>query len=300
MEDFSTPYIPHSEEARAKDWKKLQSANESTTITCHARDGLKIIEHYQPHFWKVESPTGESIFKNWSNEDLRQKALERTQKHYTKIYKSEIRRNLAFFSKAPLPTIYRPLLVKGIVKHFNAKLILDPCIGWGGRVLGTLSIPDTKFIGCEPCLETYKGLKEMAAFVGCADRVSILNEDCLKALPRLESNSFDLVLTSPPYFDLEVYSKEVTQSISQFKTWDEWVKGFLEPTIKECLRCLKSEGVSAWSVKNMKKHKLQDEVFRIHKDLGWKHKETFGMTATPRNSGGKARITEETFIFTKN
>lgn len=282
-----------------KDWKNLCNSPSSTIVSSHHRQGMVVIEHHQPQFWKVESPTGESIYKNWFNEDLRQKALERTQKHYKKIYKSEIRRNLAFFSKAPLPSVYRPLLVKGIVEHFEAKKVLDPTIGWGGRVLGTLCVEGTTFVGCEPCSATYKGLKDMTEFLGIQSRTALHNDDCLKILPTLETGSFDLVLTSPPYFDLEVYSKEDTQSTSQFATWDLWVKGFLEPMIKECLRCLKSDGVSAWSVKNMKKYKLQDEVFNIHKKYGWVHTETFGMTATPRNTGQKAKITEETFIFKK-
>jgi DNA modification methylase len=139
----------------------------------------------------------------------------------------------------------------------------------------------------------------MVTFLGLQTRSKLYQDDCLNVLPTLESASYDLVLTSPPYFDLEVYSQEATQSVKRFPTWQQWVDGFLEPMIRECLRCLKPEGVSAWSVKNMKKNKLQDEVFKIHEKYGWHHTETFGMTATPRNTGQKAKITEETFIFKK-
>jgi DNA modification methylase len=118
-------------------------------------------------------------------------------------------------------------------------------------------------------------------------------------LPTLPDKSYDLMLTSPPYFDLEVYSHEETQSIKKYPTWAEWCDGFLEPVIREVLRCLKDEGVSAWSVKNMKQYKLQDKVFELHAKYGWSHRETCGMTATPRNTGKVAQITEETFLFRK-
>jgi hypothetical protein len=296
---METPATTHDAITLRKDWDKLVSAPRKTLVSAHNREGLLIVEHYQPHFWSVESPTGESVAKNWENPDLRKKAEERTAKHYKTIYKSEVRRNLAFFSKAPLPTIYRPLLTKGIVDHCKAKKVLDCSIGWGGRMLGTLAIEDTTFEGCEPCSATHQGLVEMATFLGLTDRVKLHKAGAEDILPTLPDKSYDLMLTSPPYFDLEVYSHEETQSIKKYPTWAEWCDGFLEPVIREVLRCLKDEGVSAWSVKNMKQYKLQDKVFELHAKYGWSHRETCGMTATPRNTGKVAQITEETFLFRK-
>jgi len=296
---MEAPFTTNSDDDMRNDWKKLASSENKTLVSCHNREGMLIIETFQPHFWDVESPTGESIAKNWNDAELRQKALERTQQHYTKIYKSEIRRNLAFFSKAPLPTVYRPILTKGIVAYCKAKNVLDCSVGWGGRLLGTLSHKDTHFTGIEPFTKTYKGLQDMAKFCGVSDRATLLMEGAEDALPKLQSKSYDLVITSPPYFDLEVYSHEETQSVKKFPTWDSWCENFLEKVIRECLRCLKDDGTSAWSVKNMKKQKLKDKVFEYHEKYGWECKEVVGMSATPRNTGGKAKITEETFLFKK-
>lgn len=41
----------------------------------------------------------------------------------------------------------------------------------------------------------------------------IYNEDCLKTLARMEDNSVDLIITSPPY-NKNAYSKSNTQSTS--------------------------------------------------------------------------------------
>jgi len=279
------------------DWIKLKETTSDTIISCHKREGMKILEHYQPHIWEVENPDGVSISKNWSNPELIKKATERTSKHYTKIYKTEIRRNLAFFGKAPLPTMYRPLLTKAIVKKYNAKQILDPSVGWGGRLIGSLANDGTHFTGIEPYTKTYKGLFDMSKFLNISDRTTLFMLGAEDVLPTLQSESFDLVITSPPYFDLEVYSHEETQSVKRFNNWSDWVDKFLDPVIKDCLRCLKPGGVSCWSVKNMSKYKLKDEVFKIHQKYKYELIETCGMSATPRNTGGKAKITEETFIF---
>ena len=38
-------------------------------------------------------------------------------------------------------------------------------------------------------------------------KVTIYNNDCLKQLKELESESVDLVITSPPYYNLRDYEK---------------------------------------------------------------------------------------------
>ena len=105
------------------------------------------------------------------------------------------------------------------------------------------------------------------------------------------------MLTSPPYFDLEVYSHEDSQSTSRFKTWETWCAGFLEPVLANCLRCLAPNGISAWSVKNFRKCPLQTKVFELHAKYGFAHVQTVGMMSTARNQGKAAKMNEETFLF---
>lgn len=297
MSDWKVPYDSHSESVMNKDYEKLVTAEPKHVISCHHRQGMKILEHFQPHFWETESPTGESIANLWNNEDLRNLAIERVKKHYNKLYKSEVRRNISFYSQAPLPTMYRPLLTKSIVSFTQAKHILDPCIGWGGRLLGTLCLPDTTFTGCEPNTKTFAGLNQIAKFCKAFERTTIYNDGAENILPTLQSEAYDLILTSPPYFTLEIYCHEDSQSVNQYKTWEEWVTKWLDLVIKESLRCLKKTGTSAWSVKNMPKYALKDEVIKIHKKYGFVLKDTMGMSSTPRNQGQKAKINEETFLF---
>ena len=296
MEAPANTYAPAELTA---DYAKLVKATPVLPISCHKREGMIILEHYQPHFWETESSTGDSIAKLWNNAEIRKLAEERTAKHYKTIYKSEIRRNLAFYSKAVLPTMYRPLLTKAIVQKYNAKKVLDPCVGWGGRLLGTLCIPETTFTGIEPFSKTYNGLREIANSVGVLNRAFLHNDGAEVILPTLPSGEYDMILTSPPYFTLEVYGHEESQSVNKFNTWELWCENFLKVVIKECIRCLKDGGVSAWSVKNMPKYKLKDKVVEYHKAFGFVIAETEGMTSTARNQGKAAKINEETFIFRK-
>ena len=294
MESYITTY---TNDELSNDYAKLVSSTPVLPVSCHHRQGMKLLEHFNPHFWETEGVTGDSIAKLWTDVDVRQKAVERTMKHYTKIYKSEIRRNLAFYSKAPLPTMYRPILTKALVEKLGSKNVLDCCVGWGGRMIGTLSVPDTHFTGIEPASKTYTALTNIATCVGISDRATLINAPAEQVLLNLETGSYDLVLTSPPYFNLEVYGHEETQSIFANTTWELWCENFLKVCIRECIRCLKNDGVSAWSVKNMPKYKLKDKVFEYHTEFGYEHYATEGMTSTPRNSGKVSKLTEETFLF---
>lgn len=58
----------------------------------------------------------------------------------------------------------------------------------------------------------------------------------------------DLIFTSPPYFNLERYSNEPTQSSVSFQKLDKWLEGFLFETLRRSIRCLKSGGHLALNV----------------------------------------------------
>ena len=64
----------------------------------------------------------------------------------------------------------------------------------------------------------------------------IYNEDCLSGLKKIEDNSVDLILTSPPYnigIDYDTYDDN--------RPWDEYY-AWCEEWLKECFRVLKHDG----------------------------------------------------------
>jgi hypothetical protein len=116
---------------------------------------------------------------------------------------------------------------------------------------------------------------------------------------------YDLALTSPPYYNLELYSDEPTQSVSGPNAgYQAWLNEFLNPVIQGVIRL----GVkySCWSVKNFrtdKKYDLLDDVVRIHGEHGWRLLDGVVFTmANSRRPGQKAasdqKKTEEcTYVF---
>jgi site-specific DNA-methyltransferase (adenine-specific) len=72
----------------------------------------------------------------------------------------------------------------------------------------------------------------------------IYNESCLETMSKMDNESIDLVLTSPPYDDLRTYNKFVTGNKTEFNGYSFP----FEDIAKELYRITKPGGVVVWVV----------------------------------------------------
>jgi tRNA1(Val) A37 N6-methylase TrmN6 len=147
-------------------------------------------------------------------------------------------------TKAKECTSFKPTLAYAFFKMYNAKRILDFSAGWGDRLIASIASNVERYTAFDPNADLKNGHDEMIKmFVPKQDRKNykITYEPFEKATldPK---QTFDMVFTSPPYFDLEEYSKDKTQSISSFKTVNEWTNGFLIPAIQKAWDVLEENG----------------------------------------------------------
>ena len=147
---------------------------------------------------------------------------------------------------------FQPLAAAAIYDAFlpgaaGGATVYDSSAGWGGRLLGALCSGRVgAYVGCEPNSQTFAGLERMRDFIDGAQgaggrkrlRVDIrrTGSEDFKPAP----DSVDVAFTSPPYFSLEHYSGEATQSHVRFPEFPAWVRGFLAPTMANTARALKS------------------------------------------------------------
>ena len=303
---------------RRKDWAALQkkevlSEGQILSIDTRSRSGHKILDHHMRHFFDVKNWCGVSV-RSLVNQEQMEKALLANLSMHSTPYKSELRRMLTMTAGLGNVTKYRTITSKAIVEFFQAKRIVDPCTGWGGRLLGTLAAGDTKYVGCEPDPKTAEALRQILADPAISATIrargQIIEKPAEVALLEIaQMPKFDMILTSPPYFNLEIYTAG-EQSISKWPTWDLWISEWYKPLILGYLTCLKEGGVSCWSVKNFKtdkKYLLADVTKKIHKDAGWDLIKTVVMTGSGR-PGGKRIVEgketreseEETFCFKRS
>lgn len=117
--------------------------------------------------------------------------------------------------------------------------ILDPCAGWGGRMIG-FSVVAGSYTCYEPSTLTAQGLKRLSDFISSANPHFTTNINCQPYEDSDETpNHYDFAMTSPPYYDTEHYSDEETNSLNRYKTFDLWCEGFYLPLVDKTIRQLK-------------------------------------------------------------
>ena len=273
-------YTSYSERELIDDWVKLQQWNSYvSSISSTQRIGMKLCEHFFPNFYDIENKKGDSFKKLWKAQNL-EKVLRWNRKSHSTPYLSELKRGIYFNFKLAKSTMYRPQMAKIVVTNLGAKRVLDPCAGWGGRMMGVVAA-GAEYVAFEPNTETYNGLMELIEFLGIGDKVRIIKDSALE-MNKYDIGEFDLILTSPPYFDLEVYSHEDTQSIKGCDTYKVWVDRFLTPLINSAINHLKENGWSCWNVHNVGKMKMIDDVKNIHKD--YPNQKVFSVTSSKRQT----------------
>ena len=151
---------------------------------------------------------------------------------------------------------FRPATAKTIYELYgkdNCK-VLDTSSGFGGRLLGFFTAKNTsEYVGIDPNTadSCNKFIEFMQMRFGLNKKAyvnKIGSEDfTIENYPKYE-NYFDISFTSPPYFDIERYSDDITQSHIKFNTYDLWVDGFYRNTIYNSCNALKLDGVFAVNI----------------------------------------------------
>ena len=150
---------------------------------------------------------------------------------------------------------FRPATAKALYELYgkdNCK-VLDTSSGFGGRLLGFFTAKNTaEYVGIDPntadscnkfILYMSRYFTNKKAYVN-----KIGSEDfTIESYPQYE-NYFDISFTSPPYFNIERYSDDITQSHVKFNTYDAWVDGFYRNTIYNSCNSLKLDGVFAVNI----------------------------------------------------
>lgn len=280
------------------DWYKLCNTTQFKSGS-QFRPGIKLCQHFFPNFWHIRNSRGTSFAQCWQDRNLMEDVLQWGKKGMSQLWMSWIRR--AIFMRAGLPnsSFYRPHFSRQIILESGIRTgtLFDPCAGWGGRMLGTVS-SGWHYIACEPNTETYRNLLELVEFLGIADNVTLLNQPAEHFDYGSLRGKVDVVLTSPPYFNLEVYSAESTQSYNKHKNYTEWKDQWLIPLIKECTSLLKPSGVSCWNAMNFAACPLAADVVDAHHGLGWKVTNTLGFRS-PLENIRTVKNKDLTYVFKK-
>ncbi len=165
---------------------------------------------------------------------------------------------------------FRPTAARALYALYSkpGDTVVDFSAGFGGRLLGAMTL-QRHYLGIDPAPPQIRGLRQMATALRSLSSATIeLHEACAEEfLMSLTSRSVDLVFSSPPYFDVERYSDEATQSYRRYPAYTLWRESFLRVIIEESYRILRRGGVLIMNVADVRGYPLAQDTHNIARRL---------------------------------
>jgi hypothetical protein len=202
-----------------------------------------------------------------------------------------------FNLRTAFPPFHARFLVSRYAPARGRVVVLDPCAGWGGRLLGTLTIPRraaVRYIGCDPNTQMTDAYQTLTSRVTedlrfeksigrrTAKIYPVPFEDWLKtAVFRRMRAKVHVAITSPPYWSTEEYAEEDaenrTQSCHRYAEYAVWRERFLRRMVFGVAQCLVPNGVFILNVANVKGRapRLEEDAALICREAGLVEESTF-------------------------
>jgi hypothetical protein len=298
------PYYPTDEESRVKDFNKLMAYDRSSLIgddivkqTMH---GLGLAWSYLPNSFDVRCGNKMTPYEAFMDDEIFMGVIKKRLIMGTYISDSGIRKMLKIFTGVQAVSNFRPTAAAALYDMFAKNgVVWDMSAGWGGRLLGAIVSGVDTYIGTEPSTETVLGLNALANNFGWDINTSIVPSGSEEYRPY--KSSLDFCFTSPPYFDLEKYSDEETQSYKKFPERELWIEGFLRPTFRNCYYGLKPDGIMAINLADIRGHELEADMVRVAEEVGFRMVKKLKLALSNVNLRDKAKKFkyEPIYLFTK-
>ena len=258
-------------------FKKLEKADQYKVIDANGYVSnfgqlcLPVCRHFcADKFWKASSESMSSIEDVFYNDDLFIKVLKNRMGWNVTTEGGEVRPYMFTLSDSMIRcgirnsgygygvSNFRPIIAKYIYNKYLAgeisPTVYDLSAGWGARCLAAMSLR-YNYIGVDPLtsdnindmIKFYKNSKELH-ISGSHICYNVCSQD--EVLYELLPDNIDLAFSCPPYFNLEVYSKDATQSYNQYSNYNDWLEYYWRPTVKICHNKLKDNGKLVFIIKD--------------------------------------------------
>lgn len=212
----------------------------------------------------------QSTFECWIADDCLSSVIKTllTNSQFANLTPKDFREAIYFHN--PEPGLFKISACKGILEVLYSHSIpkrlkwLDFSAGWGDRLICAIAC-QFDYVGFDPNIELYPGHQNIIQTFSEKDPNEILYlsrprhkiyyqpfEDVDIDLLIIDEGLFDICFTSPPYFDLEIYSDAETQSIARYPQFDDWLTNFLFVALEKAWSALKVNGLLVIHIEDIK------------------------------------------------
>jgi len=200
-------------------------------------------------------------------------------------------------------TNFSPFVSKWIWLNYTEKfknndeiIVYDPSMGWAGRLAGALAASSQRknmtYVGTDPNPDNWIDELDMSRYEYFAEHYKLAVSqpnyaktdffDCGSEVIHKQrrfqkyKNRINCAFTSPQYWTAEMYSHDTKQSAVKYPDYDDWVEGFLSPTIHTTAEYLCKGGHLLLNIANVAHPKsnemmpLEDDAIRLIQEAGLK------------------------------
>lgn len=256
----------------------------------------------QENRWSVDGSVSPGPKRTWESKQFMTSLMGAAYSlKLEKLGKSELRTMIGL--RKYICSQFKPNVAKIFYDMNKSKNVLDFSMGWGDRLAGFYAADCTEhYVGLDPRKENHPIYKRQAEFydkhLGFFEADKKTDFYCSPAEDFDYSqyeNYFDMVFTSPPYFSVERYSHDDTQSWVRYKKIDDWNEQFLHKTLSKIIPTIVSGGIIAINIADVYASSSSDkswlEITNPMNDFltrnGLEYQGCIGMEFAKRpNSGG--------------
>lgn len=237
------------------DYKRIvnYSPNINSNIICGNYIGTQLCKYYCNDFYTTSIKGSISIVDAFNDDKMLLKCIQNRlclDWNYTEFFNISYASIVKGFTSSAVSyniTIFKPSVAKFMyLKYSNENdIVYDFSAGWGGRMLGAAA-SKRQYIGVDPL--TIPSLTQLKNDLSL-DNITLINgisEDF-----EMEENSIDFAFSSPPYYNIEQYSQDNTQSYNKGEEY--FYDVYWKNTLQNIKKALKPGKYLAINIKNMPK-----------------------------------------------
>ncbi len=236
--------------------------------------GLNIAKHFTSElFYASREKTGKSCIDVFNDDELFKKVLQNrmgfctskedgTERPY--IFAIDDDMILQGFRSSKIGgassiSHFKPMIAKYIYAKYNTKKTLDFSCGWSARCVAALSL-GIEYYGIDPL--TAEKINETIKYFGGTGKCI---KDCSESADYSVFPQVDLCFSCCPYFNIEIYSNDTTQS-SNYGDYQDWLDKYWKATVLNCYQKTNYFGFVA--MENVRKFSFLADLMKICSDCG--------------------------------
>ena len=205
--------------------------------------------------WSVDGTVSPGPHRTWASKDFMTSLMGGLYTlKFDEVGRNELRVCLSL--RKYICSQFKPNVAKALYDMVDAKNVLDISAGWGDRLCGFMaSEKGEHYVGIDPRKENHPIYEQQAEFYKKhngffeTDKKATFHCSPAEDMDYSEyTDYFDIVFSSPPYFNVERYSYDDTQSWVRYNNIDAWNKLFLHKTIEKVWPTIRKGGYLAINI----------------------------------------------------